>query len=818
MDTEKIRVLLVEDNPDDARLIQELLSIYNGNDFEVKHVDSLINGLSYLAKNGIDLILLDLWLPDSHGMETLKKVRKESPGRPVVVLTAMDDPDIRISALRGGALNYLVKGEITSELLICTMRCVMKQHRLIEKLKKQVRKRRKAEESLKKSYNKLEEKVRKRTDELLKSNELLRKEIEERKKGEEELRKSEEKYRDLFENANDLIQSVKPDGSFEYVNRAWKETLGYTDEEIVSLNLFDIIHPDSIEHCNIIFDRVISGENANDISVKFISKDGKTIEIEGSANCRFEEGKPVRTRGIFRNVTRHREMERKLKQSEEKYRRMFKLSPEAIVFFDENGCLVEINERIVDWLDYEIDEVMGKSILELPIWDKKTAGKILKNFNMRMKGEHIPPYEIPFLAKDGSQRIGRVLATPLSDENGKYIIDLIMISDITEKVLLEKKLNQAMKMEAIGLLAGGIAHNFKNILMSIMANVEMAEKKLESGNPIIEYLYDVNKAADKGSDLIRELLIFSRKQIVAPRVVDLNSIIRDIERIIRPLITENIYFRTILSPNILSIKVDPTQVEQTVMNLVVNARDAMKEGGSLTIQTGMFRVNSDFQKSHPFIKPGDYVTLSVKDTGIGLDEETLSHIFEPFFTTKERGKGTGLGLSTVYGMVKQAGSYILVESDLGKGTIFNIYFPAIEEKVGDTGSKAPHPGIPLREFEHIMVVEDDCMVRKPIMGMLNEAGYRVISSTNGEHAMQRYEYADEKPDLLIIDLILPGINGIDLSMEIQKKDPDTKILIMSGYSRDVLEEYDKFNEELDFIEKPFSQIAFLKKVREILDR
>ncbi|MCD4784138.1 MAG: PAS domain S-box protein [Candidatus Eremiobacteraeota bacterium] len=995
MEAEKIRVLLVEDNPDDARFIQELLSVSDGNDFEIKHADDLVKCFSYLADNKIDLVLLDLWLPGSQGIETLHKVRKKAPDKPVIVLTALDDPTMGMKALKGGAQSYLVKGEINSDLFIRTLRYAMDQHGLVEKLKSQARKCRKAEDSLIKARYQLEAKVRKRTDELVKSNVLLKKEIEERKKiegelryrlqfedlitsisnhfislspeeidsginhalrkignfsnvdrsyiflysddgkkrsnthewcgegigsqknrltdldsdflpyfngkirnfdifyvprvddlpdealaekeefqiesikslivvpmiyqdeikgflgfdsiqvekkwnedtitllkivgevlinalmrkkGEEELRESEEKYRDLFENANDLIQSVRTDGSFEYVNRAWKETLGYTDEEIADLNLFDIIHPDSIEHCKAVFKQVISGKNEKGISARFVSKDGRTIEVEGGANCRFEEGKPVRTRGVFRDVTRRMEMERKLRQSEEKYRRIFQLSPEAIVLFDKNGCFIGTNDRITDWLGYEADEVIGKNIMELPIWDKKTAGKVLNNFNMRMRGEQIPPYEIKFLAKDGSHRTGRIHATPFADENGKYIIDLVMVSDITEKVMLEKQLSQAMKMEAIGSLAGGIAHNFRNILMSIMANAEIAGKKLKPGNPILEYLYDINKAADKGSDLIRELLIFGRKQVVTPRVVDLNSIIKDIQRIIRPLITENISLKTILSPVISLMKADPAQVEQIVMNLVVNARDALVEGGDLVIQTGMLTVDDIFQRSHPFVKLGRYVTLSVRDTGVGLDDETLSHIFEPFFTTKDRERGIGLGLSTVYGMVKQAGSYIVVESKPGEGTIFNIYFPAIEEKSGISEKTPPDLNALSGASECIMVVEDDRMIGKLIKGMLNDAGYKVIFSTNAEQAKQQYESADEKPDLLIVDLLLPKTNGVDLTLKIRQMDPDIKTLVMSGYSRGVLEEHYEFDEGLDFIEKPFSQIDFLNKVREILDR
>jgi len=693
MDSGKIRILLVEDNPDDARLIQELLSFSNEDGFEIKHADDLKKGLGLIINNGIDLILLDLWLPGSQGIETLNKVREKLPEKPVVVLTAMDDPTIVMKALKEGAQNYLIKGEINSNLLVRTLLYTMEQHRLTQELKEQVEKRRLAEESLKKVHDQLEEEVRKRTDELIKTNRLLKKEIEERKKGEEELFKSEEKYR-----------------------------------------------------------------------------------------------------------------------------RMFELSPEAIVLVDEKGRFVDINERILDWLGYGVEEVMGKGILEVPIWDKKTGEQILKYYNMRMEGVKIPPYEIQFIAKDGSYRIGRVIASPISDENGKNIYDMAMISDITEKVMLEKQLNQAMKMEAIGRLAIGIAHNFNNILMSILGSVEVATQKIEMGHSIIESLNDIRRASDKGSELIKELLIFGRKQPVTPREIDLNSIIRGIERIIRPLIMDNIYFRTILSLDISPIKADPTQVEQIIMNLVVNARDALEDGGSLIIKTGMFIADDSFVRKHPFIRKNSYVELMIKDTGRGFDEDIMSHIFEPFFTTKELGKGTGLGLSTVYGVVKQAGGYILVDSEPGKGTTFKIYFPAIRSKSSNLNDKTSPSKKSYRGSECIMVVEDDYMVRKPILEMLTAAGYRVVPSINGGQAKQKYKYAGEEPALIIVDLLLPDISGTDLIQEIKKINPRVKTLVMSGYSEDLLDDFRKMDEYFDFIEKPFSQIDFLKKTREILDR
>lgn len=389
-----------------------------------------------------------------------------------------------------------------------------------------------------------------------------------------------------------------------------------------------------------------------------------------------------------------------------------------------------------------------------------------------------------------------------------------------ERQALEEQLRRAQKMEAIGQLSGGIAHDFNNILTAILGNAEMALEALESIAPqadaIREGLLEIEKSAERAAALTRQLLAFSRRQVIQPVRVDLNRMLRDMEKMLKRLIAENIRLEVVTQAGLRLVKADPGQLEQVVMNLAVNARDAMPKGGLLRLETANEILDKDYLSTHPEARGGPHVRLTVRDTGCGMDRQTLERAFEPFFTTKEVGQGTGLGLATVYGIVKQAEGHITVESGVGSGTTFYIYLPVCDEDetegpVGLEGDQA------LEGKETILICEDDVCVRELAMQMLQAAGYQILAAENGEQAL-RLAQASRKPiDLLITDVIMPVMDGKELSKRMKKIYPEVRTLFVSGYTAEIIARHGVLQAGLCFLEKPFTSIMLLRKVRESLD-
>ena len=391
-----------------------------------------------------------------------------------------------------------------------------------------------------------------------------------------------------------------------------------------------------------------------------------------------------------------------------------------------------------------------------------------------------------------------------------------VIWDITEYKKLEEQLRQSQKMEAVGKLAGGIAHDFNNLLTIILGYSDIAIRKFSASDPMQNIINEIKKAGERASALTKQLLAYSRKQVLQPQVFDLNDLIANLNAMLRRLIGEDIEFVTAASSTLGMIKADPSQVEQIIMNLVINSRDAMPGGGKLTIKTRM----ENFLEPRLFpqfdIEPGPYVVLSISDNGCGMDSDTVKQIFDPFFTTKDIGKGTGLGLSMVYGIVKQSGGYIYVYSELGHGTTFNIYFPRIEE--GEAKSAVEKPDTQLHTgYETILLVEDEESVREMITHILRDSGYTVFETSCGTEAYSLFETNKEKISLLITDVILPKINGREIAGYLTSIKPALKVLYISGYTDDAVVHHGVLEEQIAFLQKPFSPHFILMKVREMLD-
>jgi signal transduction histidine kinase/ActR/RegA family two-component response regulator len=393
---------------------------------------------------------------------------------------------------------------------------------------------------------------------------------------------------------------------------------------------------------------------------------------------------------------------------------------------------------------------------------------------------------------------------------------LAVVRDVTERKRLEEQLRQAQKTEAIGRLAGGVAHDFNNLLTAILGYSELLLLDLVPGHPMHEGLAEIKKAAERAAALTRQLLAFSRKQVIAPQILDLNAILGDMGKMLGRLIGENIELVTSPAPAPAPVKADPNQLQQVLMNLAVNARDAMPRGGRLTLTIALVTLDETFAQRHLEVKPGPYVLLQVSDTGCGMSEEVRRHIFEPFFTTKGLGLGTGLGLSTVYGIIKQNGGHVEVASEPDQGTMFRIYLPRSSELVGGAeleGLAAPVPG----GRETVLVVEDEEVVRALVRTLLGQQGYTILEAANGEEALRVAGRHSGPIHLLLTDVIMPGMSGREAAQRLTARYPDLRVLYLSGYTDDALGEHGILEPDIDFLHKPFNQNSLIRKVRELLD-
>jgi two-component system, cell cycle sensor histidine kinase and response regulator CckA len=389
--------------------------------------------------------------------------------------------------------------------------------------------------------------------------------------------------------------------------------------------------------------------------------------------------------------------------------------------------------------------------------------------------------------------------------------------DVTERKHLEQQLLQAQKMEAVGRLAGGVAHDFNNLLTAITMSTDIAIRKLDPADPVRRHIEEIRKAAERAASLTRQLLAFSRKQILQPRVIDLNYLVEDSTNMLRRLIGEDIEVHTKLEPGLDQVLADPWQIEQVLMNLMVNARDAMPGGGRIIIETASVYLDEEYSSFHLAAQAGHYVMLAVSDTGCGMDEVTRARIFEPFFTTKEVGKGTGLGLSTVYGIIKQSGGYIWVYSELGIGTTFKIYLPRIKRDV-DVEESTESDAKTARALDTVLLVEDEAVLRNLAQEILEMSGYRVLVAATGEEALHISKQHEGEIHLLLTDVVMPGISGPELETKLKAQRPAIKVLFMSGYTDEAIVQHGVLNENVDFIQKPFTAISLLKKIREVLDK
>jgi len=501
-----------------------------------------------------------------------------------------------------------------------------------------------------------------------------------------------------------------------------------------------------------------------------------------------------------------------LRRSEARYRSLVQSSVYGIYRSSLEGRFLDVNPALITMLGYGSAEEVLLLDPEKDVF-AQAEGHARLNDEFRRTGR-LDGLEVKWKRKDGGAITVRISGRAVSSADEPADVLEAIAEDVTDRRALEDQLRQSQKMEAVGRLAGGVAHDFNNLLMVISGYAEVILAELDPSNPLHEKGRAIQLAADRATTLTRQLLAFSRKQLLELKVVDVNAIVQDMERLVRPLIGENVELVTVLSHEAAHTRADAGQLEQVIMNLVVNAKDAMPTGGKLTIQTQTSVVEEHHRRGQQFIRPGSYVMLSVSDTGMGMDRETQSRIFEPFFTTKEKGKGTGLGLSTVYGIVKQTGGYVIVQSEAGRGTTFHIYLPLVEgiaEQHSVSQQDTASGGT-----ETVLLVEDEESVRQLVRDTLTSKGYRVLEADNGEAGVAAASSHQGKIDLIVTDVVMPGMGGREMVKLLAQTRPAAKVLYLSGYTEDAIVSDGSIEKGTAFLQKPFTLQSLSKKVREVL--
>jgi PAS domain S-box-containing protein len=510
-------------------------------------------------------------------------------------------------------------------------------------------------------------------------------------------------------------------------------------------------------------------------------------------------------------AAQRRRAESALREAHQNVRAVIESSPLSIYAVDTTNIVRSWNHAAESLFGWRADEVIGRP---LPIVPNDTP-ELRHSRERLLNGEAIRGMEVTTVKKDGTPVVLSLSAAPLHDAADRVTGVISIADDLTQLRQLEVQYRQAQKMEAVGRLAGGIAHDFNNILTAILGTASLMAESMAADSAARPDLREIEKAARRAAGLTGQLLAFSRRQLLEPQIIDVNALVRDLEGMLRRLIGENIKVRTILAPDTGTVRADHGQVQQAILNLVVNARDAMPDGGSLTIETANAEFDSHYAKGHLSAEPGQYVLVAISDTGIGMNAETKAHLFEPFFTTRQPGKGTGLGLATVYGIVKQSGGYIWAYSELGQGATFKIYLPRV------AGRPAPIASLPVapssRGSETVLLVEDEDAVRQVAMRVLKSYGYSVLEASDGKAALEIAAAHSGPIHILVTDVVMPGMNGRELARLLHLERPDARALYVSGYTDHAIVLNGQLEPGIAFLQKPFMPDALARKVREVLD-
>ena len=758
-----LRILLIEDTSGDLSPIRRLLA-ESGDRLQVESAGRLFQARPHLAA-GVDAVLLDLSLPDNRGIDTVLELRSMAPGVPLLTLAECSDEPLALRSVQEGADDYLLKGRVNGDGLARAIRYAVERHR----------------------------------------------DGAERERTERALHETNAALQALVAASPVAIFAVDTDTRVTLWNDAAERVYGWTAAEVLG-RPYPAVPEDRREEFRIENERLLAGESFTNLETKRHRRDGSLVDLSVSAApMPGAGGKPRGFIVVAADISERKRAE----AAREGLAAIIEAMPQLVAIAGTDGRLTYLNAggsrmlgippgadtssfRVEDL--YEEDAralIQGQGMpaaLRDGVWSAET---MLRG----AAGESIPASLI-LLARRGA--------------DGQPESVAVIAHDLRRRRRLEEGLRQAQKMEAVGRLASGVAHDMNNLLMPIMVYASMLIAETKEGEPGHEYAQQIAGVAERAAGLPRQLLAFSRKQVLQPEVLDLSVLVANAEKMLRRMIAEDVELEVVAAPDLALIRADPGQVEQVLLNLLVNARNAMPHGGRVCIRTAMVHVPEDDEQRPPALAPGRYVLLSVSDRGCGMDAETLSHIFEPFFTTKEVGKGTGLGLSTVYGIVAQSGGAVRVQSRVGKGTTFSIYLPALEGV--DEGAQGAEPTeAPQGGSGTILLAEDEDVVRRAARDILEAAGYEVLVAADGLDALEVSRRYAGRIDLLVTDVIMPHLGGRELAGRLGATHPGVPVLFMSGYAPETIFQGGDALEEATFLQKPFAPRALMRKVREVLD-
>jgi two-component system cell cycle sensor histidine kinase/response regulator CckA len=754
-----LHALIVEDSEDDKELLLRELR-RTGYEVVFEWVWTAERMRTALLEKNWDVILSDFSMPNFSAEQALEVLRESSQDLPFLIISGTIGEEVAVGALQAGAHDFLLKGRLA---------------RLGPAIERELRERdnRKA-----------------------------------RRDAEAALMRSEARFRRLAASGVVGISISTADGVLVEANEALLGMIGYTTEDVAAGRIrgVEITPPEWQATNDAAAAELMAHGSCPAFEKEYFRKDGSRVPILIGAT-RLEDGTVL---SISIDLTEQKRIEQVLAKTEDLYRRIVETTNEGVWIIDAGGVLTFVNGRMTSLLGHDEGELVGHHIHEFVAKESLPSLEAILAREDRETGQ----VELRFACKDGRDMWALVDVARLPADPSTSVVGLVV--DVTQRRRLEEQLRQAQKMEAVGNLSGGIAHDFNNILSVILSYSSLMLADLKPGDPMRTDLEEVKRAAERASDLTRQLLAFGRQQMLQPRNLDMNQILLGMEKMLRRILREDTELSLLTSHGLGIAFADAGQLEQVVMNLVVNARDAMPAGGKISIETANVELDAAYAAVHHDVIPGAYIMLAVTDTGSGMDKATADRIFEPFFTTKEKGKGTGLGLSMVFGIVKQSKGHIWVYSEPGNGTTFKIYLP----RVAGTGvSEPPTVTAPmtLNGTETILLVEDEEQVRVITRAILRRQGYNVIDAQNGGEALLTCEKYPAKIHLLITDVVMPRMSGRELAERLGPMRPEMKVLYISGYTENSVVHHGVLQSDVAFLHKPITPGALSRKVREVLD-
>jgi len=689
----------------------------------------------------------------------------------------------------------------------------------VARMAREIAVRHRAERCLQEAHGQLERRIVERTADLKKANEALQAENAERRRGEEALLLLSSAVEQSKESIIITDREINlPGPKIIFVNPAFTQMTGYTAGEVRGKTPRILQGPrtdkavlrrlrQSLEE-----GKVFEGEAIN------YRKGGEEFNLEWQvAPIRGSDGVITNFVAIQRDITERKRAEEALRESEERFAGAFEHAPIGVALVSPVGRWLKVNRALCNLIGYSEEELLGRTVFDLTHPDEVKVS--LENMRRTIAGE-IRSFQ---LEKRYMHKSGRVVMVWLNvslvrSGRGEPRYFIALLQDITERKRLEARLFQSQKMETIGKLAGGIAHEFNSILTAIIGQSELMLGDLPSGSPLAKSAKEIGKAAERAAVLTRQLLAYGRKQILQPKILDLNSVLAGMEGTLRHLMGPGTDVLMVPGAGLVTVKIDPGQLDQVIVNLVMNAAEAMPNGGKLTLETTNVSIDEESVGRYPDLKPGDYVMLAITDTGAGMSAEVKARVFEPFFTTKGVGEGTGLGLSTCYGIVKQSGGHISLYSEPGRGTTFKIYLPQAEPEAKIPLQRLDSPGMP-RGTETILLVEDDPALREMAATLLRRLGYTVLAAANGLEALSlKQQRGTGHVDLLFTDVVMPHMSGRELADRVRALYPQTRILFTSAYTENAIVHQGVLDKGVALLQKPFTPGALARKLREVLDQ